>query len=350
MMSRTRRGRRFFGSVRADLFVPYEFVMRLPRSGEQLLDGMTRDEYDVVPVEVHVEEAQPPIRMEPLRHGVRTSSRTRITDLRWSSTGAIDKAGAVDWWCFTVLHRGKVTVHTTGDLDTVGALDDRSGQQVAHDDDSGRGQNFKIVRTLDAGTYYIRVSARGRETGSYTLHVRHTRSSISDGGNDRTQSTASLAVNQSVSQAFAMADKHRQEALRSLSKENLRELDGIANVLDPSRAGLVRVWPIIQRYLNESARAPENAADGGSADGPPALGVVELAARGIAGPATSGIVAALADAFSGIARRRRLTDEQQTVLEAFVDATHENGAQLVRRICDTGLLPSRSDRGIHDET
>ena len=36
MMSRTRRGRRFFGSVRADLLVPYEFVMRLPRSGEQL--------------------------------------------------------------------------------------------------------------------------------------------------------------------------------------------------------------------------------------------------------------------------------------------------------------------------
>ena len=36
MMSRTRQGRRFFGSVRADLFVPYEFVMRLPRSGEQL--------------------------------------------------------------------------------------------------------------------------------------------------------------------------------------------------------------------------------------------------------------------------------------------------------------------------
>ena len=38
-MSRTRRGRRFFGSVRADLFVPYEFVMRLPRSGEQLQIG-----------------------------------------------------------------------------------------------------------------------------------------------------------------------------------------------------------------------------------------------------------------------------------------------------------------------
>ena len=36
MMSRTRRRRRFFGSVRADLLVPYEFVMRLPRSGEQL--------------------------------------------------------------------------------------------------------------------------------------------------------------------------------------------------------------------------------------------------------------------------------------------------------------------------
>ena len=40
-MSRTRRGRRFFGSVRADLFVPYEFVMRLPRSGEQLPVALT---------------------------------------------------------------------------------------------------------------------------------------------------------------------------------------------------------------------------------------------------------------------------------------------------------------------
>ena len=39
-MSRTRQGRRFFGSVRADLFVPYEFVMRLPRSGEQLRRGL----------------------------------------------------------------------------------------------------------------------------------------------------------------------------------------------------------------------------------------------------------------------------------------------------------------------
>ena len=39
MMSRTRRGRRFFGSGRTDLFVTYEFVMRLPRSGEQLLES-----------------------------------------------------------------------------------------------------------------------------------------------------------------------------------------------------------------------------------------------------------------------------------------------------------------------
>ena len=41
MMSRTRRGRRFFGSGRTDLFVTYEFVMRLPRSGEQLLSENT---------------------------------------------------------------------------------------------------------------------------------------------------------------------------------------------------------------------------------------------------------------------------------------------------------------------
>ena len=295
-------------------------------------DGMVRGEYDVVPLEIHVDEAQPPIRMEPSRHGVRTSSRTRITDLRWSSTGAIDKAGAADWWCFTVLHRGKVTVHTTGTLDTVGALEGRSGQQIGHDD-SGRDRNFKIVRTLDAGAYYIRVSAHGRKTGSYTLHVRHTHPTPgSDSGDDRTQSKASIAVNVSVSQALALADRHRQEALRSLSKENLRELEGIANDLDSSGAGLVQAWPIIQRSLNESARAPENAADGGSAGGP-FLGVID----------------ALAAALSR-SSRRRLTDEQRTAIEALGDAIYENGAQLVRRIRDTGLLPSRSDSGMHDET
>ena len=43
MMSRTRRGRRFFGSGRTDLFVTYEFVMRLPRSGEQLRSFLSFD-------------------------------------------------------------------------------------------------------------------------------------------------------------------------------------------------------------------------------------------------------------------------------------------------------------------
>ena len=56
MMSRTRRGRRFFGSGRTDLFVPYEFAMRLPRSGEQLLlqdnvfengDGLEGEDFHV---------------------------------------------------------------------------------------------------------------------------------------------------------------------------------------------------------------------------------------------------------------------------------------------------------------
>ena len=332
-------------------------------------DGMTRDEYEVVPIGVHVEAADPPIRMEPLRHDVRTSSRTRITDLRWSSTGVIDKAGAVDWWCFTVLHRGKVTVETTGALDTIGALDAQSGyrialsgdsdptrwpamwsgHRIAHDDDSGRGGNFRIVHTLDPGTYYIRVSAHGVETGSYTLHVRHTQSSRSGAGDDPTRSAATIGVNQSVSRATAMADRHRQEALRGLSKENLRELEGIAGVLDSSGAGLVRAWPIIQRSLNENPRASEDAADGDSAGGPSVLGILELAARGIAGTATPGIAGALAGALSDSARRR-LTDEQQMALQAFGDAIHENGAQLVRRIRDTGLLPSRSDSGMHDET
>ena len=299
-------------------------------------DGMTRKEYDDVPAEVHVEDMQPPMRMAPVGYDVRTSSRTRITDLQWSSAGEIDKAGEVDWWCFTVLRPGKVTVQTTGNLDTVGLLEDCSGLEKDRNDDGGRERNFKIVCTLGPGTYYIRVSAFGEATGIYTLDVRHTRHSRTDGGDDRTPSTASIHVNQSISRARAIGSKYRQEVLRSLSTEHLQELTGIAYESDINEAGWDRAWPIIQWYLKESTRAPENAEDGGSKGAVLGVGVERVYSGffGIKGGHALYNPRELA--------RRQLTDEQKTALEAFGDALQECEMRLVQRIGGTGLFGCRS--------
>jgi len=91
------------------------------------IDGMTTEEFDGVAMEDHFEDARPLIRMEPARHDIRTPSRTRMTYLRWTSEGSIEKAGSVDQWCFTVLHPGRVTIQTKqrkGEMSIRGTLED----------------------------------------------------------------------------------------------------------------------------------------------------------------------------------------------------------------------------------
>lgn len=206
------------------------------------IGGMTREGFDGVAAEVHVEDVRPPIRMEPVRHDVRTPGRTRISDQRWISEGAIEQAGDVDCWCFTVLRPGEVTVQTNGSLDTSGVLEDCSGDQIDEDDDSGSGSNFKIVRTLDPGTYYIRVStgkatgrysAFGKATGRYTLNVRHnTRHAGTDSRDDPEPSTASLAVNHSISRARAIIPALGQQAALEALARALHENGGATRTED----------------------------------------------------------------------------------------------------------------------
>ena len=68
--------------------------------------------------------------------------------------------------------RGAVVLETAGDLDTVGTLFDASGERIDQDDDGAEHRNFRIERTLDEGTYYVRVHSYQTETGAYTLHLR----------------------------------------------------------------------------------------------------------------------------------------------------------------------------------
>ncbi len=64
-----------------------------------------------------------------------------------------------------------VRIATHGDSDTFGTLYDTSGQELASNDDGALNGNFRIVRALAPGRYYVRVDAVGSAGGAYELTV-----------------------------------------------------------------------------------------------------------------------------------------------------------------------------------
>ena len=87
------------------------------------------------------------------------------------SAGEIAEEEEEDLFQIDVGEPSEVEIHTTGDLDTRGALLDSEGREIASNDGGGEGSNFRISTMLWPGQYYVRVSAWGSETGSYTLHA-----------------------------------------------------------------------------------------------------------------------------------------------------------------------------------
>lgn len=63
-----------------------------------------------------------------------------------------------------------VEVETSGGVDTTGTLFDGRGRRVGWDDDGGVGRNFRLVRTLPPGMYFVRVQAYHGDAGSYRVH------------------------------------------------------------------------------------------------------------------------------------------------------------------------------------
>ena len=65
----------------------------------------------------------------------------------------------------------RVELATTGETDTFGGLYDRHGQRLAMADDGGVGANFRIVKTLSPGLFFVRVEGSGRAKGPYSLAI-----------------------------------------------------------------------------------------------------------------------------------------------------------------------------------
>ena len=112
-----------------------------------------------------------------------------------SAGGSISPAGDMDYWRINAPSAGQLVVETTGATDTIGVLEDSAGNQLEdHDDqDVNTNRNFKIERTVSAGTYYLRISAYRNVTGDYTLRVRHVPaengSDENEPGNEATQNS-----------------------------------------------------------------------------------------------------------------------------------------------------------------
>ncbi|MCB4773483.1 MAG: pre-peptidase C-terminal domain-containing protein, partial [Sulfurovum sp.] len=89
-------------------------------------------------------------------HGNSKDEATSIS-LQSTTEGRINGAGDVDWFKVVISRRGTLTVDTTGITDTEGFLYNASGTKIASNDDSGSDRNFKISRSVVAGTYYVKV-------------------------------------------------------------------------------------------------------------------------------------------------------------------------------------------------
>ncbi|MCB4784321.1 MAG: pre-peptidase C-terminal domain-containing protein, partial [Sulfurovum sp.] len=105
------------------------------------------------------------------------------------TVGRIEKTGDVDWFKIVIPSGGgTLIVSTTGTIDTSGELY-KDGDLNASDNNNGSGNNFKISQQLEAGTYYVKVSASS--TGEYWLDsqfIAPVTGSLSD--NDNNISTA----------------------------------------------------------------------------------------------------------------------------------------------------------------
>ena len=111
-----------------------------------------------------------------------TRSGATSLSLDSSRSGQIETGSDADYFRVQVTGSGTLTVYTTGSLDTTGELQNSSGSVLSSNDDGGSGSNFRIERSVSAGTYYIKVEGYGSSTGSYTVHASFGSGSSSGSG------------------------------------------------------------------------------------------------------------------------------------------------------------------------
>ena len=109
----------------------------------------------------------------PADHGGTLQTATTLPPA--TRTGGVIESGTdADFFKLELTAATGIIVHTRGDLDTVGQLLDGDGELLSENDvgDELHGRhNFLLWGSLQAGTYYVKVTASGGATGAYVLEA-----------------------------------------------------------------------------------------------------------------------------------------------------------------------------------
>ena len=171
--------------------------------------------------------------------GTQNGFRPGVGDLTGNGDGALEWPGDVDYFRVDVTGTGRLTAETTGSTDTVGFLEGATGQSLVENDNDGQGDNFRVVREVQAGTYYVMVNgAKNRQvTGTYSLTVRFTPTgggTTSGGGGPRLGGNAPPAgrtppVSGAPPPRDARTDRQPREVGVALNSEMTGVLEGLGD-------------------------------------------------------------------------------------------------------------------------
>lgn len=121
--------------------------------------------------------------------GGSTQSNAHEISVPSTTSDSIPTAGAVDWFTFRVNGNGAHNLYSTGSTDTKVEFYKRTWlggyELIDSNDDGGSGTNFRLELGLNTGVdYYVKVTAFGNATGSYSLRIEENRDSLysPDGG------------------------------------------------------------------------------------------------------------------------------------------------------------------------
>ncbi len=77
-----------------------------------------------------------------------------------------------DTFVFFLTELRTVEIESTGETDTTGTLYDRYAHRLAMDEDGGHEDNFRMIKTLAPGRYFVRIEGGLHAEGPYRLSVR----------------------------------------------------------------------------------------------------------------------------------------------------------------------------------
>ena len=150
--------------------VYWPLIDRENLNNNQILDDISKI---VIPLTIHYVARLYQLFSIQAQDGGGDFSSSKVVSVGSVTGGFLDVAGDKDYFKFTIPSTGTYVLLSRGDLPLCATVYDAAYQSVTSDCNSGELENFRIVRALNPGTYYVEVRADYpyTGTGAYALHL-----------------------------------------------------------------------------------------------------------------------------------------------------------------------------------